>query len=90
MLELWAVDLPELYHLNDVIVFSTRGDRKYLQNKTTIFNRILGPDFNKIAGSDLDGDGYFVSLSILIQWYLFFSSTIEDLLGRRITFEISS
>ena len=30
MLELWAVDLPELYHLNDVIVFSTRGDRKYL------------------------------------------------------------
>jgi len=46
MLELWAVDLPELYHLNDVIVFSTRGER---------------PDFNKIAGSDLDGDGYFVS-----------------------------
>ncbi len=29
MLELWAVDLPELYHLNDVIVFSTRGERKY-------------------------------------------------------------
>jgi len=28
MLELWAVDLPELYHLNDVIVFSTRGERK--------------------------------------------------------------
>ncbi|CAF1212000.1 unnamed protein product [Adineta ricciae] len=45
MLELWAVDLPELYHLNDVIVFSVRGER---------------PDFNKIAGSDLDGDGYFV------------------------------
>ncbi|CAF3878794.1 unnamed protein product [Rotaria sp. Silwood2] len=45
MLELWAVDLPELYHLNDVIVFSIRGER---------------PDFNKIAGSDLDGDGYFV------------------------------
>jgi hypothetical protein len=21
----------------------------------------VGPDFNKIAGSDLDGDGYFVS-----------------------------
>ncbi|UJR30133.1 hypothetical protein I4U23_017674 [Adineta vaga] len=45
MLELWAVDLPELHHLNDVIVFSVRGER---------------PDFNKIAGSDLDGDGYFV------------------------------
>ncbi|CAF4559860.1 unnamed protein product, partial [Rotaria sp. Silwood2] len=45
MLELWAVDLPELYHLNDVIIFSIRGER---------------PDFNKIAGSDLDGDGYFV------------------------------
>jgi RNA-dependent RNA polymerase len=45
MLELWAVDLPELHHLNDVIVFSTQGER---------------PDFNKIAGSDLDGDGYFV------------------------------
>ncbi|CAF3120665.1 unnamed protein product [Rotaria socialis] len=45
MLELWAVDLPELYHLNDVIIFSVRGER---------------PDFNKIAGSDLDGDGYFV------------------------------
>jgi hypothetical protein len=28
MLELWAVDLPELYHLNDVIVFSTKGQRK--------------------------------------------------------------
>ena len=28
MLELWAVDLPELYHLNDVIVFSVRGERE--------------------------------------------------------------
>jgi len=45
MLELWAVDRPELHDLHDVIVFSTRGER---------------PDFNKIAGSDLDGDGYFV------------------------------
>ena len=33
MLELWAVDLPELYHLNDVIVFSTQGDREYLNTK---------------------------------------------------------
>jgi len=30
MLELWAVDLPELYHLTDVIVFSTRGQRTYV------------------------------------------------------------
>jgi hypothetical protein len=33
-----------------------------------------GPDFNKIAGSDLDGDGYFVSLLVwsffYINWYL--------------------
>jgi hypothetical protein len=30
MLELWAVDLPELYHLNDVIVFSIQGERTYV------------------------------------------------------------
>ncbi|CAF1034878.1 unnamed protein product [Rotaria sordida] len=40
-----AVDLPELDCLKDVVVFSTEGNR---------------PDFNKIAGSDLDGDQYFV------------------------------
>ncbi|CAF1100761.1 unnamed protein product, partial [Adineta ricciae] len=45
MLVLNAVDLPELHDLHDVIVFSTKGDR---------------PDFHKIAGSDLDGDKYFV------------------------------
>ncbi|CAF1106381.1 unnamed protein product [Adineta ricciae] len=45
MLVLNAVDLPELRDLHDVIVFSTKGDR---------------PDFHKIAGSDLDGDKYFV------------------------------
>ena len=28
MLELWAVDVPELHHLNDVIVFATRGESK--------------------------------------------------------------
>jgi len=28
MLVLTAVDLPELHHLSDVIVFSTEGDRK--------------------------------------------------------------
>ena len=62
MLELWAVDLPELYHLNDVIVFSTRGERMCTISMTFhLINLIKGPDFNKIAGSDLDGDGYFVS-----------------------------
>ena len=30
MLELWAVDLPELYNLNDVIVFSVQGERKFI------------------------------------------------------------
>ncbi|CAF1064188.1 unnamed protein product [Adineta steineri] len=45
ILVLTAVDIPELHNLHDIIVFSTEGDR---------------PDFHKIAGSDLDGDKYFV------------------------------
>ncbi|CAF1424261.1 unnamed protein product [Rotaria sp. Silwood1] len=45
MLELEAVDNHELYCLTDVIVFSTKDER---------------PDPNKISGSDLDGDHYFV------------------------------
>jgi hypothetical protein len=62
MLELWAVDLPELYNLNDVIVFSVQGERKFIiRYEIYLRSFVLGPDFNKIAGSDLDGDGYFVS-----------------------------
>jgi hypothetical protein len=30
MLELTAVDVPELHDLSDVIVFSTEGDRKLI------------------------------------------------------------
>ncbi|CAF1332700.1 unnamed protein product [Rotaria sp. Silwood1] len=45
IMKLEAVDLPELDCLTDVFVFSTQGNR---------------PDCNKIAGSDLDGDHYFV------------------------------
>ncbi|CAF3141033.1 unnamed protein product [Rotaria sp. Silwood2] len=45
MLVLEAVDCPELHCVTDVIVFSTKDER---------------PDPNKIAGSDLDGDQYFV------------------------------
>ncbi|CDW77053.1 rna-directed rna polymerase [Stylonychia lemnae] len=40
-----AVDRPELAHLFNVIVFSSKGDR---------------PQCNKMAGGDLDGDVYFV------------------------------
>ncbi len=32
MLELTAVDVPELHCLSDVIVFSTEGDRKYISS----------------------------------------------------------
>ena len=31
MLELWAVDRPELHNLTDVLVFSTRGERTVTQ-----------------------------------------------------------
>ena len=32
MLELTAVDVPELHDLGDVIVFSTEGDRKLMNS----------------------------------------------------------
>ncbi|CAF5062283.1 unnamed protein product, partial [Rotaria sp. Silwood1] len=60
IMKLEAVDLPELDCLTDVIVFSTEGDR---------------PDCNKIAGSDLDGDHYFVYWGKQLQ----IAETIEPL-----------
>ncbi|CAM4813503.1 unnamed protein product [Rotaria magnacalcarata] len=45
IIKLEAVDISELACLQDVLVFSTKGYR---------------PDCSKIAGSDLDGDQYFV------------------------------
>lgn len=41
-----AVDRPELKHLTNIVVFSSKGER---------------PECNKMAGGDLDGDVYFVS-----------------------------
>ncbi|CAG8653574.1 8362_t:CDS:2, partial [Paraglomus brasilianum] len=43
---LWAVDVPELSHLRNCIVFSQNGD---------------SPVVNSMAGGDLDGDEFFVS-----------------------------
>lgn len=40
-----GVDRPELRHLNNVVVFSSKGQR---------------PACNMMAGGDLDGDVYFV------------------------------
>lgn len=41
-----GVDKPELRHLSNVVVFSSKGSR---------------PACNMMAGGDLDGDVYFVS-----------------------------
>ncbi|CAF3170689.1 unnamed protein product [Rotaria sp. Silwood2] len=62
MLELEAVDNHELYCLTDVIVFSTKDESKssYSNCLESNLNMIIGPDPNKISGSDLDGDHYFV------------------------------
>lgn len=63
---LQAVDIPELNCLQDVLVFSTQGDRmfskSFVLNGKNCFFSFLGPDFHKISGSDLDGDHYFVSI----------------------------
>ena len=41
-----AVDVPELHHLVDCLVFPRKGDR---------------PHANEASGSDLDGDVFFVT-----------------------------
>jgi len=89
-----AVNIPELNCLQSVLVFSTEGDRMsrtdiLLQNRKNCF--VLGPDFHKISGSDLDGDHYFVSVgfsSFFLSIINIFSSV--DILGQRITASTNS
>ena len=50
-----AVDRPEFYHLNNVIVFPSTGDR---------------PLCNMMSGGDLDGDVYFVCWNKMITDYI--------------------
>jgi RNA-dependent RNA polymerase len=49
-----AVDIPQLRHLKNVIVFSTRGARD-LPNKWVWFQR--DKLTVRLGGGDLDGDG---------------------------------
>lgn len=53
-----AVDLPELPHLKNVIVFSTQGERD-LPNMCVMFTRplIVAKLISRLGGGDLDGDG---------------------------------
>lgn len=56
-----CADIPQLHHLQDVIVFPVQGDR-YLKLLCAILLRMsTRPHTNEIGGGDMDGDQYFVS-----------------------------